>query len=166
MHGGSTTGALRWTSLNQHNWVGVRSPLWIGSHTWAMPRTVRSWSITTKLTLTANTLLRKFSHCSLEVKLKLFTLITCYSLYCNSVWSLFKVTEMSRVRVCHNDILKRLLGLPRWTTSSLALTRHGVQSVGVIRDTLCSAWRVGWKTLWGDCHHFRQAVVGHVCVAV
>ena len=87
---------------------------------------------TTKLTVTANTLLRKCSYCSREVKLELFRSY-CYSLYCNSLWSRYKVATLNRLRVCHNDILKRLLGLPRWTSSSLAFTRHGMKGLGVIR---------------------------------
>jgi len=86
---------------------------------------------TTKLTVTGNTLLRKFSYCSREVKLELFR-SHCYSLYCNSLWSRYKVATLKRLKVCHNDILKRLLGLPRWTSSSLAFTRHGVKGLGVI----------------------------------
>ena len=86
----------------------------------------------TKLTVTVNALLRKFFHYSLEVKQELFR-SHCYSLYCNSLWSRFKVVTMNRVRVCHNDVLKSLLGLPRWTSSSLAFTRDGMKSLGVIR---------------------------------
>ena len=87
---------------------------------------------TTKLTVTANTLLRKFSTCSLEVKLGLFRSL-CYSLYCNSLWSQFKVVTINRLRLCHKDVLKKLLRLPRWISSSLAFTRNGVNRLGVIR---------------------------------
>ncbi|KAG0720448.1 hypothetical protein GWK47_044889 [Chionoecetes opilio] len=57
----------------------------------------------------------------------------CYSIYCNSLWSRYKVATMNRLKVCHNDILKRLLGLPRWCSSSLAFTRNGVNNLDVIR---------------------------------
>ena len=87
---------------------------------------------TTKLLVTGNTLLRRFSFCSKEVKLALFR-SHCYSLYCNSLWSRYKVASISRLRVCHNDILKRLLGLPRWTSSSRAFTEHGVSCLDVLR---------------------------------
>ncbi|KAG0711757.1 hypothetical protein GWK47_019965 [Chionoecetes opilio] len=36
-------------------------------------------------------------------------------------------------KVCHNDILKRLLGLPRWCSSSLTFARNGVNNLDVIR---------------------------------
>ena len=87
---------------------------------------------TTRLTVTGNTLLRKFSFCSREVKLELFRSY-CYSLYCNSLWSRYRVASLNRLRVCHNDILKRLLGLPRWTSSSQAFTSHGLNGLDVLR---------------------------------
>ncbi|KAG0724435.1 hypothetical protein GWK47_040571 [Chionoecetes opilio] len=67
-----------------------------------------------------------------EVKMQLFR-SHCYSIYCNSLWSRFKVATMNRLKVCHNDILKRLLGLPRWCSSSLAFARNGVNNLDVIR---------------------------------
>ena len=87
---------------------------------------------TTKLTVIGNTLLRKFSFCSPEVKLELFR-SHCYSLYCNSLWSRYRVASMNRLRVCHNDILKRLLRLPRWTSSSLAFSENGMNCLAVLR---------------------------------
>ena len=93
---------------------------------------------TTKLTIIGNTLLRKFSFCSQEVKLELFR-SHCYSIYCNSLWSRYKVASMNRLKVCHNGILKRLLRLPRWTSSSLAFTSHGMNCLGVLRrHAVCS----------------------------
>ncbi|KAG0712595.1 hypothetical protein GWK47_018164 [Chionoecetes opilio] len=87
---------------------------------------------TTKLLVVANTLQRKFSYCSREVKMELFR-SHCYSIYCNSLWSRYKVAAMNRLKVCHNDILKKLLGLPRWCSSSLAFARNGVNNLDVIR---------------------------------
>ncbi|KAG0721945.1 hypothetical protein GWK47_045409 [Chionoecetes opilio] len=57
----------------------------------------------------------------------------CYSIYCNSLWSRYKVATMNHLKVCHNNILKRLLGLPRWCSSSLAFARNGVNNLDVIR---------------------------------
>ncbi|KAG0716442.1 hypothetical protein GWK47_009723 [Chionoecetes opilio] len=88
--------------------------------------------MTTKLLVVGNTLQRKFSYCSREVKMELFRSY-CYSIYCNSLWSRYKVATLNRLKVCHNDILKRLLGLPRWCSSSLAFTRNGVNNLDVIR---------------------------------
>ncbi|KAG0722901.1 hypothetical protein GWK47_005794 [Chionoecetes opilio] len=87
---------------------------------------------TTKLLVVGNTLQRKFSYCSREVKMELFR-SHCYSIYCNSLWSRFKVATMNRLKVFHNDILKTLLGLPRWCSSSLAFAMNGVNNLDVIR---------------------------------
>ncbi|KAG0714156.1 Integrin beta-1-B [Chionoecetes opilio] len=59
-----------------------------------------------------------------KVKMELFR-SHCYSIYCNSLWSRFKVATLNCLKVCHNDILKRLLGLPRWCSSFLAFARNG-----------------------------------------
>ncbi|KAG0728434.1 hypothetical protein GWK47_032467 [Chionoecetes opilio] len=87
---------------------------------------------TTKLLVVGNTLQRKFSYCSREVKMELFR-SHCYSIYCNSLWSRYKVATMNCLKVCYNDILKKLLGLPRWCSSSLAFARNGVNNLDVIR---------------------------------
>ncbi|KAG0715278.1 hypothetical protein GWK47_001347 [Chionoecetes opilio] len=57
----------------------------------------------------------------------------CYFIFCNLLWSRFKVATLNCLKVCHNDILKRLLGLPRWSISSLAFGRNGVNNLDVIR---------------------------------
>ncbi|KAG0727279.1 hypothetical protein GWK47_035010 [Chionoecetes opilio] len=87
---------------------------------------------TTKLLVVGNTLQRKFSYCSREVKMELFR-SHCYPIYCNSLWSRYKVATVNRLKVCHNDILKRLLGLPRWCSLSLTFARNGVNNLDVIR---------------------------------
>ncbi|KAG0722213.1 hypothetical protein GWK47_044940 [Chionoecetes opilio] len=87
---------------------------------------------TTKLLVVGNTLQRKLSYCSTKVKMELFR-SHCYSIYCNSLWSRYKLATMNRRKVCLNDILKRLLGLPRWCSSSLAFARNGVNNLDVIR---------------------------------
>ncbi|KAG0728172.1 hypothetical protein GWK47_033047 [Chionoecetes opilio] len=87
---------------------------------------------TTKLLVMGNTLLRKLSYCSSEVKMELFK-SHCYSIYCKSLLSRFKVATLNRLKVCHNDILKRLLELPRWSSSSLAFARNGVNNLDVMR---------------------------------
>ena len=92
----------------------------------------------TKLTVTGNILLRKFSYCNLEVKLELL-MSQCYSLSCNSLWSWFKMATMNQISICHNDVFKRLLWLPRRTSSFLAFTKNGVKSQRCDSFTFCSA---------------------------
>ncbi|KAG0712737.1 hypothetical protein GWK47_017775 [Chionoecetes opilio] len=94
--------------------------------------TTKTECMTTKLLVVGNTLQKKFSYCSREVKMELFR-SHCYSIYCNSLGSRYKVATITRLKVCHNDILKRLLRLPRWCSSSLAFARNGVNNLDVIR---------------------------------
>ena len=93
---------------------------------------------TRQLTVVGNSLIRKFNYCSQEVKMELFR-SHCYSLYCNSLWSRYRAATMRKLKVCHNDILKRLLGLPRWASSSLAFAGQGVKCLAEIRrHAVCS----------------------------
>ncbi len=87
---------------------------------------------TRQLTVVGNTLIRKFSLCSQEVKMELFR-SHCYSLYCNSLWSRYRAATIKKLKVCHNDILKRLLGLPRWASSSMAFAGQGLKCLSAIR---------------------------------
>ena len=79
-----------------------------------------------------NTILRRFSFCTREVKLALFRSY-CYSIYCNSLWARHRVASLNRLRVCHNDILKRLLDIPRWYSSSETFVSNNIKSLDVIR---------------------------------
>ena len=85
-----------------------------------------------KLNVIGNTLIRKFSFCTTAVKLELFRSY-CYSLYCNALWARYKVTTLNKLRVCHNDILKRLLGVPRYVSSSQTFVTNNVNNVDVLR---------------------------------
>ncbi|KAG0710491.1 Aquaporin AQPcic [Chionoecetes opilio] len=85
-----------------------------------------------KITAVGNTILRRFSFCTKEVKLELFRSY-CYNKHCNSLWARYRVPSMNRLRVCHNDILKRLLGFPRWSSSSETFVSDNIKCLDVIR---------------------------------
>ena len=85
-----------------------------------------------KITAVGNTILRRFSFCTKEVKLELFRSY-CYNIYCNSLWARYRAASIDRLRICHNDILNRLLGIPRWASSSQAFVAHNIKSLDVIR---------------------------------
>ena len=85
-----------------------------------------------KLTAIGNTILRKFSFCTQEVKLELFRSY-CYSIYCNSLWYEYRAATIQKIRVCHNDILKRMLRVPRWSSSSRAFVTNNVKCLDVLR---------------------------------
>ena len=57
----------------------------------------------------SNILLRKFAHCSLDVKLKLVQSF-CLNLYCSSLWCVYTKQSLTKIRVAYNNIFRKLLG--------------------------------------------------------
>ena len=57
----------------------------------------------------ANTLIRKFTKCSLEVKLTLFKSY-CTSTYCSHLWANYSKASFSKLRVAYNNVYRHLLG--------------------------------------------------------
>lgn len=86
---------------------------------------------TVKLLVIGNTLLRRYSFSSKELKLDWFR-NHCYTLCCNSLWLRYKVALMNRLRFCHYDFLKRLFGLPWWTCTFRAFTEYWVKCLDVL----------------------------------
>jgi len=84
-----------------------------------------------KLNAAGNQLIRKFSFCTTEVKCQLFKTY-CYSIYCNSLWSSFTLQCINKLRVAYNDIFRRLIGVPRWTSASMVFAFHGVNHLKVL----------------------------------
>ena len=85
-----------------------------------------------KLAAIGNCIIRKFAFCTEDVKLELFRSY-CYSVYCNSLWSNYCAASINKLRVCHNDILKRLLKIHRWASSSLTFAVYNMKCLNVIR---------------------------------
>ena len=116
-----------------------------------------------KLNAVGNCIIRKFSFCTREVKLELFRSY-CYSIYCNSLWSKYRVATLHKLRVCHNDILKRLLGIHRWTSSSLTFVTHNMKCLDVIRRTCIASLKArveqSTNTLITDVRHSSAYVLG------
>ena len=67
-----------------------------------------------KLCVQGNTLIRKFGFCNLDVKCCLFRSY-CYSLYCSSLWSDYRVCRMNKLKVIYNDIMRRLANVPPYS---------------------------------------------------
>ena len=61
-----------------------------------------------KLALQDNIILRKYFWCLKEVKLQVLK-SWCYCSYCNAVLVRYKGTSINTLRVCHKEILKRVL---------------------------------------------------------
>ena len=64
-----------------------------------------------------NKLLRMFGHCTVDVKIALFNSY-CTSLYCSFLWTDFKKSTFSKVRIAFNNAYRRIFGLPKWSSAS------------------------------------------------
>ena len=80
----------------------------------------------------ANFLLRKFSACTISVKLRLLTAF-CNNIYGNHLWCDFNVSSMQNIIVCHNNAFRRLIGLPSSASASSMFVFNSVNSLSVLR---------------------------------
>ena len=85
-----------------------------------------------------NMLLRKFSFCNEYVKISLFKPY-CYNVYCCSLWSNYRVVSWRKLKVCHNDILRRLFGVPRNHSASTLFVNNRIDNLdAIIRKNMYS----------------------------
>ena len=70
----------------------------------------------------ANRITRMFHYCTVDVKL---LLIKSYytSFYCGYLWSDYKASTFSKLRVAFNNVYRRVLGLPQWSSASGCMLR-------------------------------------------
>ena len=61
---------------------------------------------------TGNMIIRTFFNCNELIKISLFKTY-CYNLYCCALWCNFRVGTWRKLKVCHNDIFRQLLRVPR-----------------------------------------------------
>lgn len=88
-----------------------------------------------KLCARGNSLIRKFKFCNIDVKCTLFKSF-CYSLYCASLWSDYKQSTFQRLKVNYNNILRRLMGVPVYSSASFLFGSLGVKSLGELLRTV------------------------------
>ena len=70
-----------------------------------------------KFNTLGNVIIRKFVQCEDAVRSKLFQALWS-AIYCSSLWCSYKVATLRKVRVCHYDILRRIMGYPRWSSAA------------------------------------------------
>ena len=87
-----------------------------------------------KLCYRGNSLVRKFSFCGEDVKCTLFRSF-CYSLYCASLWSNYKNETYQRLRVNYNNIMRRLMGVPLYSSASFLFGSNGVKTLNELIRT-------------------------------
>ena len=81
-----------------------------------------------KLCYRGNCLVRTFNFCTNDVKSTLFKSY-CYSLYCSSLWSCFKRATFQRLKVNYNNIMRRLMQVPPFSSASFLFGSLGVKTV-------------------------------------
>ena len=74
-----------------------------------------------------NTLIRKFSFCTYDVLCCLFKTF-CYSLYCSSLWTNYRKSSLYKLKVCYNNIMRRLIGVARWHSARNMFVTLGIRS--------------------------------------
>ena len=72
---------------------------------------------------------RKFAKCSPDVKFTLFKSF-CPNMYCSTMWYNGTVTAMRKLRIAHNNSLRRLLGIPNYNSASELFVQLNIKSFG------------------------------------
>ena len=70
--------------------------------------------------------------CSSKVKTRLFNAF-CNNVYGIQLWSSFNVTSLRSISVCHNNAIRRLLGLPKFSSASCAFVENNVNNLSCMR---------------------------------
>ena len=76
-----------------------------------------------------NLLLRKFSFCSEEIKITLFRTY-CYSLYGCCLWARYRVAKIQRMKICYNNIFRKLFRIPPFVSPRCKFVEYEVLSYG------------------------------------
>ena len=85
-----------------------------------------------------NIIIRKFKHCSDNVKTQLFQSY-CTNFYCAPLWCNYSAESFRQVKVAYNKIFRNLLGLDRRTSMSAAfVTRHLNPFIVILRKLIVS----------------------------
>ena len=77
-----------------------------------------------------NMLVRKFHMCSVEVKIQLFRTY-CTPLYTAQLWWSYNTAALRKITVAYNDVLRMLLGVPRYTSAREAFVVCGLPTLAV-----------------------------------
>lgn len=93
-----------------------------------------------------NLILRKFSKCNNDVKCHLFKMYF-NNLYCNQLWSNFRVEDLRKVRVAYNNIFRFLMKIPRTidgrtVSISREFVKFNIDSFDVVSRKSCVNLRV------------------------
>ena len=103
----------------------------------------------------ANQLSRNFFNCSRPVKRRLF-MAYCYSLYCNSLWYVFRVEINRHVKVAYNTCFRKLFGYRRSHSASEFFVENRVNNfTALCRNSAYSLFHrvmVSKNLVVGECY--------------
>ena len=89
----------------------------------------------------ANILLRKFSHCTHDVKIMLFNSY-CSSMYCAPMWTCFNKSSVSKLRVGYNNAFRRLFGYAHDCSASSMFVTNRINTFDAMWRKLVYSCRV------------------------
>jgi len=78
-----------------------------------------------------NGVVRNFTHCTNDVKMRLFKAY-CSNFYCCQLWSSHKLSSYNKLRVAYNNIFRSLFKLRRDTSISAYMVNSNMDSFQVI----------------------------------
>ena len=99
---------------------------------------------TRNLYVRGNTIIRKFSSLDINVKIALFKSY-CYPLYTCSLWSRYRVASLNKLKVCYNNVMRQLMGVPRWHSARTLFVQNRVKSFFEILRTITHSLMVRIK---------------------
>ena len=73
----------------------------------------------------SNRILCMFSHCSIDVNIVLFNSY-CTALYCSYLWTEYKKTYFSKIRVAFNNAYIRIFGLSNKSSASAMYANYNI----------------------------------------
>jgi len=92
-----------------------------------------------------NILNRRFSRCSVSVKLILFKSY-CLCLYDAALWTSFNTGTMDRLKACYNKCIKIFFGYSRMYSVTNMLSELGLPSFVCLIDKCQSSFRKQWQS--------------------
>ena len=78
-----------------------------------------------------NMLVRNFSFAPIEAKIQLF-LSYCYPIYGCALWRHSYQNSIRKITVSYSDTFKRLINVPRHTSSSLAFVMNATDHINMV----------------------------------
>jgi hypothetical protein len=115
-----------------------------------------------------NTVLRKFKHCSIDVKRQLFTSY-CTNFYCMPLWTAFAQRTLKKAKVAYNNVFRMLFRYNRRSSASLMFATHDVpcfdallrKSIFNFHSRLCSSHNSILNALFSSNHVLFNRILEH-----